>query len=456
MAFIYEVKKGDTLNAIAQRYGFSNYKTAGISSVPSGDFDLIRPGEKITLQNYNAPTAVPTITEGSPVVSSADLAAGFKQDEDTLGTKEPPVKKDGTPTKEILPPTLDTGRPEGDKAKPEKTGDAFVDAYNKSIASIQTSVNESNRIAKERAETEKRYYDTALASIDATVNATIQRIGATYDKRVAEQQRINQLNIDRAKAYGLATGAQFTPIEFGDAISLREQEASDKISELENQRNSLIAEAKAARDKGEAGLLREKMDNLNKIEDDLRKTLNEADKAADAQYKLFRDLRKEQEAKIKADKEELIKKFAARAEYLADKYKDLKPEEKVKFVNDLVTKGWGEYFDISSALEKAVRDKEDEALKKEKTKAEIEGMETLAASRRASAKKTEAETARIKAGGAAGEYTDTELRKLRQAGLENAPTNIKDDYLYGDELEQEAAREWKSGAGGEDDPLGIL
>jgi|GEM_PF-38081 len=50
---IYEVQNGDTLNAIAVKYGFSNYKTAGIVSVPSGNLDLIRPGDLITIGDTN-------------------------------------------------------------------------------------------------------------------------------------------------------------------------------------------------------------------------------------------------------------------------------------------------------------------------------------------------------------------------------------------------------------------
>ena len=49
MAFKHKVLPGETLNTISQKYGFANYKKAGVSSVPSGNFDLIktRGGKKI-------------------------------------------------------------------------------------------------------------------------------------------------------------------------------------------------------------------------------------------------------------------------------------------------------------------------------------------------------------------------------------------------------------------------
>ncbi len=49
----YEVRFGDTLNLISIKYGFLNYKIAGINSVPSGNFDLIRPGDIIEISVIN-------------------------------------------------------------------------------------------------------------------------------------------------------------------------------------------------------------------------------------------------------------------------------------------------------------------------------------------------------------------------------------------------------------------
>lgn len=62
----YEVQTGDTLNSIAAQYGFSNYKMAGIISVPSGNFDLIRLGDIVTIGNAKSPkiSATREVTNG--------------------------------------------------------------------------------------------------------------------------------------------------------------------------------------------------------------------------------------------------------------------------------------------------------------------------------------------------------------------------------------------------------
>lgn len=55
----YTVKQGDTLNQIANKYGFNNYKDAGITGYSSGNPDLIRPGEVLTLKGKTVTT--PTV-----------------------------------------------------------------------------------------------------------------------------------------------------------------------------------------------------------------------------------------------------------------------------------------------------------------------------------------------------------------------------------------------------------
>lgn len=52
----YVVQAGDTLNTIAQKYGFPDYIKAGISSVPSGNFDFIKVGDVIVIKQVNINT----------------------------------------------------------------------------------------------------------------------------------------------------------------------------------------------------------------------------------------------------------------------------------------------------------------------------------------------------------------------------------------------------------------
>jgi hypothetical protein len=71
MALDYTVKEGDTLNGIATANGFSNYQDAGITSVPSGNFDLIKPGDQITLGNAKDSSTIPNNPAAIAATSTA-------------------------------------------------------------------------------------------------------------------------------------------------------------------------------------------------------------------------------------------------------------------------------------------------------------------------------------------------------------------------------------------------
>lgn len=101
MATTYKVKSGDTLNSIAKQYGFSNYKEAGITSVPSGNFDLVRVGDTITLGNAKAPAPqTPAL-----VTNKTDSASAFINDQQENDQKSKSVL-DEAPTRKSASKTL--------------------------------------------------------------------------------------------------------------------------------------------------------------------------------------------------------------------------------------------------------------------------------------------------------------------------------------------------------------
>lgn len=404
MAFTYKVQKGDTLNSIANRYGFKNYKEAGISAVPSGNFDLIREGEDITLANYN-PKDVTPIGSTPPVVSSKDNAQQYREDSNILDNvignqtkaNDANTTKEGDTTKKdpaVFAPNLDTnGKQVGDERGYTETGNAVTDAYGKFISSLQAKADQYNAEADASKENYKSLYTTSLSAIDATAQATIDRINTTYDKRVEEQKRINAINIGRVKAYGLGNGGQYVPLQYSDAVSNREQEASDKISSLESQRTSLIAEAKSARDAGASKLLRDKLADLDRIDSELRKTLADVEKEANDQYKLLRDLRKEEETKHQEQIKKMLANLTAIAPQYADEYEQMSTEEKDAFVQKLVEQTGLEYASVYATLESAVAGVTEKEQKSRKAEADIKASEALSYQRNTAGAKNLADIA---------------------------------------------------------------
>lgn len=401
MAYKYTVKETDSagLNSIAQRFGFKNYKEAGVSAVPSGNFDVIRAGDVIDFANYD-PNKINTVPEnGSPVVSSKDNAQQYNENstkvDGLLGSLTPDKgTATETPTDKYVPNA--TGEKNVDTGKVETTGDPVLDRLNSWEKEQDTKINaEADAKKVEYA----NLYTTSLASVDATLQSTLDSINATFDKRIEEQKRINAINVARVKAYGLSEGGRYTPIAFNDAITNRETEASDKITELENQRNSLIAQAKSARDAGQSKLLSEKLANLDKVDQEIRDRFKEVKDEADRQYKLLRDIRKEEEDKHAKAVAKMLDNLKSIAPSFIDEYENLSSEEKDKFIADLQAKTGLDYASIYSTLEGAVITGKNNYLDLEKKKADIESAKALTNSRNASASKSWAEASKVKNGG---------------------------------------------------------
>jgi hypothetical protein len=363
----------------------------------------------------NAPagsTGITTIQQGSPVISSKDNQQSFREDSgkiDTIagglasavGIKTPTATGE-TKTTTATTTATPTGTTEtktqtpfstGDKNAAgtiETTGDPVRDSLNK------WEKDQANKLAVEseaRKQSYSQLFTTSLSAIDAAAKATIDRVNLSYDKRLQEQNRINQINIDRVKAYGLTSGGQYTPIAFGDAISLREQEASDKISSLDSERNNLISQAQAARDQGASKLLREKLADLDKIDSELRTQLANVDKESNDQYTILKNIRIEEEKKHQDAVTKMRERLSSLAPQYAKDYSKLSPAEKDAFIKKITEQTGLDYATIYSTLEGALTKETTEQLDIQKKKADIGSVEALTLDRKATAAKSFADAA---------------------------------------------------------------
>jgi hypothetical protein len=343
-----------------------------------------------------APVVTP-FTETSGVISSKDDSAGFKADTskldgilvgmngalndaqilqlEKLGYKEGDI----VPTKGRLMPdgTFDktaltgTGTGNGgtgtgtntsitgaekpiDNTTATGSGDPIYDKM-QVWQKEQDAKYEADAVIKRKAY--EALYTTSLASIDATAQATINNINSTFDQRLTEQKRINQLRIDRMKAYGLGSGnAIYNPMEYTDSVSLREEEASTKIKTLDNERNSLIAQAKSARDSGASKLLRDKLGDLDKIDEQIRTQLQHVASEADKQYTLLKNIRKDEETKHKEAIAKMVERLTNIAPKYSDEYSKMDNTAKDAFIEQVVKETGLDYATVFATLNKSVSD----------------------------------------------------------------------------------------------------
>lgn len=407
MAFKYKVAPGDTLNQIANRYGFANYKLAGVSSVPSGNFDLIRPGEEITLGNYN-PQEIKSIGSTDPIITSEQNAGEYKDLASSLDKKiNPPpegnfeeyLQQIADQNPELADEMMDKlgYTRNSDKSAEQKdtkeiaSGDKLYDEYLKGQETLKTGMDTQK--AEKEAEI-KALLPKTLALIDAQYAATTSNITNTYSKLLTEQQRINQVNVDRTKAYGLGAGGQYMPLEFTSAVSEQEQKAANAISTLENERNDLLAQAKASRDQGEISALRDNMDALNKVEETMRQRTKDLSAEVQKRYELTQAVRKEQESKFQERANKTLE--AAKIKYLKDFQNAKTEEDKVKVIRKVILDSAGtltndDFYSIYSSLNSAVMGAGEVKTKAEKEAADLEYKKAQTKKEIIDAKKAEAD-----------------------------------------------------------------
>ena len=422
MAYKYKVQAGDnSLNTIASRFGFSNYKEAGVSTVPSGDFDMIRPGDEITLNNYD-PNKVTTIGSTPSALSSNDVAGEYKSASSTLDEKLNENSRayrlndgsmayfSGEVTDAELAAKNGKTLPKTGAEDPNKTpvktdepkpGTAEADPLYQSMLKSEAA-GKASADAWALAQNEKinSLLPKTLSLLDAQYASSVSNITNTYTKLIAEQKVINARSIDRTKAYGLSHGAQYAPLEFGDAISEKETKASNEIAKLDNDRNDLLAKAKQARDQGEITALRDNMKDLATVEETMRQRTKDLADEVQKRYELTVTARKEAETK---QKETVQKALAAASIQHLDDFKSAKDEKaKDKIVRQIILDSAGtltdaDYYTVYTALNGALVSANDKTLATKKTEAEIKSTEALTKDRIASAAKSYADIA-VKSG----------------------------------------------------------
>jgi len=305
----YTVKPGDTANKIAQMYGFSNYKTAGITGFSSGNPDLIFPGETLTIGNYKR-----------PVVTSLDVKEQYNSMQDDLKTNIDAINAFNL-RKQEEKSKIDFDNLDEFKPGLEPKAQNEAELYKLAIADDANKLKQIKLdIAAERKKLDE-YINNSLADIDAQYQATVSKINNTFDAREREFLRLKQLDIATRRAYGLATGGQYNPIMFRNAISEVEQKYAKDIAELNMLREQALREAEAAMRKSRASIFKQKFDAALKLQDRMNELIREVSKESEKQYELLVQMRKRREAELDAKRNKMVALLKA---YIAGNYDKFK------------------------------------------------------------------------------------------------------------------------------------
>lgn len=267
----------------------------------------------------NGTSGVPAISSTPAVISSKDSSAQFSSNQTALQQSQTPVTPPvtgGTTTTTTAANGLNTDTTStavekgaaagaGDGSTPiVSSGDPIYDSLQK-WESDQETKNEQNA-ADQKAQVQSML-QMNLANTNAGFAAQLQGISASYSSLIATQTQINNQNIARVKAYGLASGnAMSTPIEFTYAVAGEEQTALSALQKLDDARDAAIASATAAEQDADSKLLSDSMASVQQIEKDMQDQASALQTQLDDRYATLNKIKADQQAQLQKTQQSLI------------------------------------------------------------------------------------------------------------------------------------------------------
>lgn len=407
MALKYTVKEGDTLNDVVRNYGFENYKTAGVTSVPSGNFDLIRPGEEITINNYK---------RGPVQDTSADYAQfeenSAKFDEE-LGTALGEGTKDRQDASGVV---TDTG------ANGAQTGTGAEGAPEDQMVQVMSQLEKDVQAVTQQAEQEIQYAKDTLDGIKrsstAATQALIDSIERTYDQRIAEMQMVNTRLLGGKRQAGIRSGrARYTSDTQKDILAEEERAGISRIAQLEGEKLSLIAEAEQARTDKDIMLFNSRMQELSRINKDMQSEVKNLQTTAYNKLKEIREQEKAVRDAEKAQQEQIMEQWdnakygAAQAFGAFDN-----AEQQLEFIEALSEQTGIDSMQILSGIYESLDDQKKRSLDMQNIESQI-----LDRERNREIREYQAQTTRMNA------QTSQERLKLDQQKNEIEETGVKEE-----------------------------
>ncbi|OGG65111.1 hypothetical protein A2Z56_02370 [Candidatus Kaiserbacteria bacterium RIFCSPHIGHO2_12_45_16] len=337
----------------------------------------IREGDMIPGAGILTPTGtVDRIQVGSPVISSEDRVGEYNSLSSDITDRETPtedIPDTGLNEKKDTPTGSDTTTTTTTTS--DGSGDAVYDAY---LKNREDETKKEQQWYDEEKKKIDRLLPKTLAAIDATYKSTVTNIESTYEKLLDSQVKINQVDLGRVKAYGVQNLGGYVPLEFTKGISKQEQSNANEISKLENERTSLIAKAKAARQEGRVGAMRDSVEDLRKVEEQMRERVDFLLKEVQTRFEITEKAREEKETKRLEAVDKALKRAALT--YMDDFEEAKTPEDMDKIVKKIIRDSGGmftdtDYYDIYSSIQTSISEKRDAALKTKKTETEIANIE---------------------------------------------------------------------------------
>lgn len=213
-----------TLSYYARKYGTTVDNLAKLNNITNKD--VIQSGADLVVPTFTQP-AVMTSSKASTAVTDANKFL------DTQKTSASTIVNNQNNTPDIR---------SNNGAADTTTTTTTTQSQNPDVANI-------NNTYDTLAANMKSQVDSLTAGLDTETAAMVQRISDTYVKRIAEQKDLNNRYLESSRVSGYASGRARYASELQDGIlSKEEQDGIRRITDLEQERDNLIQQARSARD----------------------------------------------------------------------------------------------------------------------------------------------------------------------------------------------------------------
>lgn len=304
-----------------------------------------------------APGAVAPVSSTPGYASSTSVAGEFANNSTTLAGKTTPapiaVPAYGSDVKDangnVIGKALydpNTGKP---LANPNaETGNPKVDANGNPIAAPVTKPTaptdpnvmwDAQDAAAQKAADDAKVQAatmlaTNLANVDQAYASSVASITSKWNDLIDTQNKIDTQTLAMARAYGIANGAQYTPIETQVAIGDKETAIAANIKSLDSQRDAELQSALTAKNTGDAAALQQNMENVEKIESDMQTQLKNISDEINAKYDTANKVYAQQVSDYNTSVANFTSKLAAT--YWQEFQNATTPEEKQALITKLM------------------------------------------------------------------------------------------------------------------------
>lgn len=259
-----------TLSYYARKYGTTVDNLAKLNNISNPN--LIQKGADLVVPTLTQPSVV-TSTKAATAVDDANK---YIDSQKSSATVVPPTNQNNTPDIRTTDVPANTQTPQ------------------------PTEVDQINTTYDSMGRNLKTQVDSLVAGLDTETAAMVQRISDTYSKRIDEQKDLNKRYLESSRVAGYSSGRARYASEIQDGIlSKEEQDGIKRITDLEAERENLIAQARNARDEKSRSALLDYQNRLIEINKEKRIAIQDLFKNTMDTERLGLDKAKEVRASIK-------------------------------------------------------------------------------------------------------------------------------------------------------------